>query len=74
MDAVDSYIPTPDRDDRQAVFDADRGCIYDIGTRDGSNRKSREGNGQGRRRGRDSRIGRDEEDGSNGSGDVQEDA
>ena len=72
MDAVDSYIPTPEQADRQAVFDADRGCIFDIGQRDGGNGQSRERDCQGRGRSRDSRIGRDAEDSGHGGRDVPE--
>jgi len=35
MDAVDSFIPEPVRRDRQAVFDAGGGCVYDQWARDG---------------------------------------
>ena len=72
MEAVDTYIPTPEQADRQAVFDADRGCIFDIWTRDGSNGQGRARDREGRGRGRDSRIGRYAQDSGNGSGDVQE--
>ena len=41
MDAVDSYIPTPDRARRQAVPDADRGRVRDQGPRHGGDRPHR---------------------------------
>ena len=31
---MDSYIPEPERDSGQAVFDAGRGCVQHIGPRD----------------------------------------
>jgi translation elongation factor EF-Tu-like GTPase len=46
MAAVDSYIPTPERDDGQAVPDADRGRVHDHGSRHG-------GDGQDRARDRE---------------------
>ena len=72
MDAVDSYIPTPDRPiDKPFLMP-----IEDVFTISGRGTvvtgQSREGNSKGRGRGRDSRIGRDEEDSSDRSGDVQE--
>ena len=34
--ALDEYIPEPGTCDRWRVFDADRGCIFDLGSGDGS--------------------------------------
>ena len=49
MEAVDSYIPTPTRDDRQAVPDARRGRVLDQGPRHGRHGPHRARRGQGRR-------------------------
>ncbi len=35
MEAVDSYVPMPERASGQAVSDADRGRVLDPGARDG---------------------------------------
>ncbi len=43
MDAVDSYIPMPARDDGQAVPDADRGYLLDPGARHGGDGAHRAG-------------------------------
>ena len=32
MEAVDDYVPMPERDIGQAVSDADGGCVLDLGT------------------------------------------
>ena len=55
MDAVDNYIPTPIRDGRQAVPDADRGRLRHQGPRHGGHRPHRAWRGPDRRRGRDRR-------------------
>ena len=56
MDAVDSYIPTPERDSGQAVPDAGRGRILDHGPRHGSDGARRARNGEGTGYGRDRRA------------------
>src|SRR5207247_844812 len=58
--------------DRQAVFDADRGHFFDIGTGDGGDGKDRAGRGEGGRRDGDRGIPADVQDGDHGCGDVQE--
>ena len=55
MAAVDEYIPTPERADRPAVPDADRGRVLDLGPRHGCHRPGRARRGQRRRRDRDRR-------------------
>ena len=55
MEAVDTYIPEPTRDARQAVPDADRGRVHDHRPRHRRHRPHRAGQDQGRRRGRDRR-------------------
>ena len=56
LDALDSYIPEPVRDDRQAVPDGDRGRVLDQGPRHGGHGSHRARRDQGRRRGRDHRL------------------
>ena len=56
----------------QAVFDAGRGHILDLGTRNGGDGKNRARAGEGRRGSGDHRHKPDEEDGGDGRGDVQE--
>ena len=56
MEAVDSYIPMPERDDRQAVPDADRGHVLDLGPRHGGDGPDRARQGEGGRRGGDRRA------------------
>ena len=55
MEAVDAYIPQPERADRPAVPDADRGRVLDLRPRHGGDRPRRARHGQGRRGGRDRR-------------------
>ncbi len=55
MDAVDSYIPDPERADRQAVPDAGRGRVRHQGPRHRRHRPHRARHHQGRRGGRDRR-------------------
>ena len=45
-----------------AVFDADRGCVHDLGARHGGHRPGRARHRQGRRRGRDRRPAADRQD------------
>ena len=45
MDAVDAYIPQPERDTGQAVLDADRGCVHDHGSWHGGDGQGRAGHG-----------------------------
>ena len=47
MDAVDTYIPEPERDNGQAVPDAGRGRILDHGPWYSSDGKSRERSAEG---------------------------
>ena len=49
MEAVDNYIPMPERVDRQAVPDADRRYLLDPGPRHGGDGPYRAGHLQGRR-------------------------
>ena len=51
MEALDSYIPEPKRDDRQAVPDAGRGRVLDHRARHGGDgaRRARDGQGRARR-------------------------
>ena len=55
MDAVDSYIPEPVRDDRQAVPHAHRGRLHHHRPGHRGHRQGRAGHGQGGRGGRDRR-------------------
>ena len=55
-----------------AVFDADRGCVHDLGARHGGDRAGRARHRQGRRRGRDRRAAADREDGGDRGRDVPE--
>ena len=55
MDAVDNYIPTPERPDRQALPDAGRGRLRHQGPRHRGHRARRARRRQGRRGGRDRR-------------------
>ena len=50
MAAVDAYVPLAGAGHRQAVFDADRGRVFDIGPGDGGDGpgRAREGRGWGR--------------------------
>ena len=49
LEAVDSYIPTPNAADRQAVFDADRRRLYDQRAGHGGDGALRAGHGEGGR-------------------------
>ena len=73
MEAVDKYIPLPQRDDRQAVPDADRGHLHDLGPGDGGDGScgAREGEGRGGSGAGGAAPGEPEE-GGDGRGDVQE--
>ena len=51
MEAVDSYIPTPERDGRQAVPDAGGGRVLDLGPRDGGHGPGGARQGEGGRQG-----------------------
>jgi len=73
MEAVDNFIPEPVARDRQAVFDAGGGCVYDIGARDGGDGASGARGSEGGRRGGDRGDTADGEDGVYGGGDVSED-
>jgi hypothetical protein len=55
VDAMDTYIPEPKRDDRQAVPDAGRGRVLDLRSRHGGDGPDRARHRQGRRRSRDRR-------------------
>ena len=71
MDAVDSYIPTPERDDRQAVPDAGRRRVHDHRPRHGRHGPRRARQGEGRRGSRDRRSqGSAAQDGRHGHRDV----
>ncbi len=72
MEAVDKYIPMPERDDRQAVPDADRRYFLDSGPRHGGDGQDREGDLQGRRGNGDRRVHGYSQDGSDRRGNVQE--
>ena len=72
MDAVDSYIPTPERADRQAVPDAGRGRLRDQGPGHRRHRADRARHRQGRRRGRAGRRQADPQDRRHRRRDVQE--
>ena len=48
MDAVDSYVAEPVAGVRQAVLDADRGCVHDHGSWDGGDRQGGAGPGEDR--------------------------
>ena len=56
MAAVDSYIPLPTARDRQAVPDADRGHLHDLGPRHGGHGPRGAREGEGRRGNRDRRA------------------
>ena len=56
----------------QAVRDADRGYIFDFGTRHGSDGTNRARQGEGGRGNRDSRLPSDDEEDGDGRGDVPE--
>ena len=72
MDAVDSYIPTPERDGRQAVPDAGRGRLRDQGPGHRRHRAHRARHRQGRRRGRAGRRQGHPQDRRHRRRDVQE--
>ena len=55
MAAVDSYVPHAAARDRQAVPDADRGHLHDLGPRDGGHGPGGARQGEGRRGSRDRR-------------------
>ena len=75
MEAVDTYIPEPQRANDQPFLMPIEDVILNHRTWNSSNRKSRERNTQGRRRSRARRTKRREEKGScNWSRDVQEDS
>ena len=59
--------------DRQAVFDAGGGCVYDLGTRDGGDGSSGARGDEGGGRGGDRGDSSDGQDGVYGRGDVSED-
>ena len=73
MEAVDTYIPHAGASDGQAVPDADRGHLHDLGSRDGGDGSSGAREGEGRRGSgaRGSSRG-DPEEGRDGHRDVQE--
>jgi translation elongation factor EF-Tu-like GTPase len=48
MDAVDRYIPIPERGGGQGFPDADRGRVLDLGARDGGDGESRARRREGR--------------------------
>ena len=72
MDAVDTYIPTPERADRQALPDAHRGRLRHQGPRHRGHRAHRARHGQDRRRGRDHRRAAHPQDRRHRRRDVQE--
>ena len=72
MEAVDSYIPMPERAIGQAVPDADRRHFLDFGTRHGGDGTNRARDREGRRGNGDRGIQADVEDGDHGRGNVQE--
>ena len=72
MAAVDSYIPTPERPDRQAVSDADRRRFFNLRPWHRSDGQSGKRYRQGRRRSRNRRAWSNPEDRSHRRGDVQE--
>ncbi len=72
MDAVDSYIPTPERAGRQAVPHAGRGRLRDQGPGHRRHRAHRARHRQGRRRGRAGRHQADPQDRGHRRRDVQE--
>ena len=72
MEAVDSYIPMPAARDRQAVPDAGRGRVLDLGARDGGDGAGRARQGEGRRGNRDCGLRADAQDGGDRRRDVQE--
>ena len=55
VEALDTFIPQPERDDRQAVPDAGGRRVLDLGPRHGGDRSYRARHHQGRRRNRDRR-------------------
>ena len=55
FEAIDTYIPLPERADGPAVPDADRGRVLDLGSRHGCDGPDRARQDQGRRGGRDRR-------------------
>ncbi len=62
MDALDTYIPLPRARDRQAVPDADRRRVLDLGPWHGRHRPYRARQGQGQRGNRDRRVQADREE------------
>ena len=66
MEQVDAYIPQPDRAEGQAVPDADRGRVLDLGPRHGGDGSGRARDREGRRRDRDRGHPSDDEDGVHG--------
>ena len=49
LEAMDNYIPLPERDIDKAVPDADRGRVHDFGSRHGGDGSDRARQGEGRR-------------------------
>ena len=70
MEALDTYIPMPAARDRQAVPDADRRRVLDLGPRHRRHRPRRARQGQGRRGNRDRRVQADREEGRHRRRDV----
>ena len=73
MQAVDDFVPEPERDIDKPVPDADRGRVHHPGPRHGGDRQGRAGSDQDRRGGRDRRPAPDSEDGLHRGRDVQQD-
>ena len=72
MEAVDKYVPLPAREHRQAVPDADRRHLLDLGPRHGGDGPNRARQGEGGRGSGDRRLPRHAQDGGDGRGNVQE--
>ena len=73
LEALDSYIPLPERDAGQAVPDAGGGRVLDLRSRHGGHRSYRARHRQDGREGRAGRYPRQPEHGLHGCGDVPED-
>ena len=72
MEALDTYVPLPQRRGGQAVPDADRGRVLDLGARDGGDGARGPGQGEGRGGSRDCGVPADDEEGGDRGGDVPE--
>ena len=72
MQAVDDFVPEPERETDKAVPDADRGRVHHLRARHGRDRQGGAGPGQGRRRGGDRRAAPHPEDGVHRGRDVQQ--